>query len=113
MPMNYKEKAIRLNFYKHFDPQAYILYVWLYTKPYDWNYEREVRAICPDVSKYANAARLIEFPKVDLKEIYFGVKSNNEAVEEIEHLLSQCNYEVESIKRERVTINPKTYSLNR
>jgi len=114
MPMNYINELIRLNFYKHLNPDLHLLYIWLHYKSHIWEYEKEFRAICPSLSKFCdNNQRLIEFPKADLKEIYFGIKTNDKDINEMEEHLIQYNYDVGNIKKEKMSINPGTYSFKR
>lgn len=112
MPVNYITESFRLNFYKHLNPDLHLLYLWLFYKSHIWEYEKEVRAICPSISnKCDNAQRLIKFPKADLKEIYFGLKTSETEVREMEQLLSELEYDLGNIKREKMSINPLTYSF--
>ena len=114
MPVNYIKEMYRLNFYKHLNPDMHLLYIWLYYKSHIWEYENEVRAICPSISRFCdNNLRLIKFPQEDLKEIYFGLKTSESEVQEIEQLLLEKGYKIKNIKREKMLINPATYSFKK
>jgi len=112
MPVNYVEEMPKLNFYKHMNPDLHLIYLWLYYKLHIWAYEKEVRAICPNIHMHCkNAQRLIEFPKEDITEIYIGLKSSENAASEIELLLQNNGYDPTNIKITKMAINPKSYSF--
>lgn len=102
--VNYAEKVIprKVNFDGSLDDMVAVLR-WVCTKAATWEYEKEVRVINMIQSG------IIPFEVVQLKELYFGVSTTEQAIEEILDAVKLKGYTLQKIAK--MTIDRNTFDL--
>lgn len=70
--------------------------LWIYTKSLAWAYEEEIRAT------HIKYNGLVNFPSEALTEIYYGLRTSQSDIQEIETILQSKGYNAQRFKMERV-----------
>jgi Protein of unknown function (DUF2971) len=86
--VNYIDKIVPLNYFR--DIEA-ILFYWIYSKSKIWEYEDEVRAV------YTNQNGLIPFDKNCLKEVFFGLRTEENNRTQFIAMLNDLGYSLDKI----------------
>ena len=94
---------------KYYDLEIDALIYWGYLKSSHWAYEKEIRALCLDTSETCDENRCIPLDKNLVDEIYFGVRTPKDDVNDIINLLQTNNYP-DSIKLFKMLNNPNEFN---
>lgn len=88
---------------KIWDSEGKIIINWAFTKSHLWKYEEEIRAV------YMKQNGIFHYNHDCLEEIYYGLRTNKDEIENIEQILKINNYKIS--KRFKMEIYPKYFNL--